>query len=66
MSQGNNESVTNDGKTYNFNMGKLVDFVTWDFMVDISEDILNLLDQIVHDQNIASINQTISEPFSNS
>ena len=63
---GNNESVTYDGTTYDFKIGKPVDFVTWDFIIEISEDILDLLDKIVRDQNVASINQTINDPFSHS
>lgn len=43
------------GATYSFHHGKPIDFVTWDFLLGLADDIRNLLVQIVSDKVVAEI-----------
>ena len=59
---GINETVTYKGKNYNFNIGQPVDFVTWDFIFEVMEEVEELIVNVVKMNEISSINQII-DPY---
>lgn len=61
---GKNVSINWKGNTYNFDQGQPVDFVTWEFLIDISDALRQLLLEVVEDSNLQSINVEIPDPFS--
>jgi hypothetical protein len=61
---GNNASAIWKGTTYNFNQGKPVDFVTWEFLIHVSDALRQLLREVVEDSNLQSITAEIPDPFS--
>jgi hypothetical protein len=60
---GNNESVDYKGNIYNFNIGKPVDFVTWDFLFEVTDEVVDLIVDIVKSNELSTINQII-DPLS--
>ena len=52
------------GRIYEFYNGEAVDFVTWEFMIDVSDALRKLLREIVEDANMKAINAEITDPFS--
>ncbi len=61
---GNDASVIWKGNTYDFNQGKPVNFVTWEFLIKVSDALRQLLRAIVEDSNLQSITAEIPDPFS--
>ncbi len=61
---GNDASVTWRGTTCDFKQGKPVNFVTWEFLIEVSDAIRLLLGEVVKDANLQSINGEIPDPFS--
>ncbi len=61
---GKNVSINWKGNTYNFDQGQPVDFVTWEFLIDISDALRQLLLEVVEDSNLQSLNVEIPDPFS--
>jgi hypothetical protein len=60
---GNDEQVVYNGSTYCFIYGKAVNFVTWDFIISIVHDLIDLVVVIVCDPNVVLIMGTIQDPF---
>jgi len=61
---GNDASVTWKGKTYEFKQGYAIDFVTWDFLIELSEALQVLLREVVEDTNLKRVTLEIKDPFS--
>lgn len=61
---GNDASITWDGETFEFKQGSPVDFVTWDFMIRVSEALRQLLREVVEDATLKAIATEIDDPFS--
>ncbi|MEC7227284.1 MAG: hypothetical protein VXW00_10475 [Candidatus Latescibacterota bacterium] len=61
---GNDASITWDGETFEFKQGSPVDFVTWDFMIRVSEALRQLLREVVEDATLKAIAAEIDDPFS--
>lgn len=59
---GNSKNLTWEGKTFEFNHGTRVSFVTWDFLILISESLRLLLMEILKDIYIKGID-VIVDPF---
>lgn len=60
---GNNQSVTYKGKQYDFVIEQAIDFVTWEFLIQISKDLLELMNSIIRDETVKNISSTIRDPF---
>ncbi len=60
---GVNKTVNWKGKNYEFKQGTPVDFVTWDFILEISDALRSLLRKVAEDQNLKAINREITESF---
>ena len=63
-SNGNDASITWDVETFEFKQGKPVDFVTWDFMIRVSEALRQLLREVVEDAALKKITTEIDDSFS--
>lgn len=61
---GTDASITWDGETFEFKQGRPVDFVTWEFMIRVSEALRQLLREVVEDANLKAISTEIDDPFS--
>ena len=61
---GNDASIMWDGETFEFRQGKPVDFVTWEFLMRVSEALRLLLREVVQDANLKAISAVIDDPFS--
>lgn len=59
---GQNQSITYKGKTYNFVQGNAVDFVTWDFLINIVADSVEMIENVVSSPEIAAVT-SIADPF---
>jgi hypothetical protein len=59
---GINETVIYKGQVYNFIIGQPVEFVTWDFIFEVMEEVEELIINVVKANEICSINQII-DPF---
>jgi len=57
------DQVIYKGVTYHFIVGKPVSFVTWEFLIERLEDVLQLLIQVIHHPNIIGITDEIPDPF---
>lgn len=55
--------LTWNGNTYEFNQGKPVDFVTWEFLFEISDALRLLLRRVIEDVNLQAIRAEITDPF---
>lgn len=53
------------GKTFEFKQGVAVDFVTWEFLIIVSDSLRALLLEIVEDANLRNVKGEITDPFSN-
>lgn len=62
--RGTNATLTWRGTTFQFTHGRPVDFVSWEFMIGVSDDLRLLLREIVEDANLRSIAVEIDDPFS--
>jgi hypothetical protein len=60
---GRNDEVTYGGKTYYFLHGKPIDFVNWNWLFDMLDDVRKLLDSVVSDARIIEIPDLIPDPF---
>jgi hypothetical protein len=63
--QGVSVTLNWQGKTFEFTQGVAVDFVTWDFLILVSDSLRTLLREIVEDANLRNVNGEITDPFSN-
>jgi hypothetical protein len=61
---GNDASITWNGETFVVKQGVPVDFVTWGFLIRISEALRQLLFEVVEDENLKGISVEINDPFS--
>lgn len=52
------------GKRFEFRQRKPVNFVTWEFLMRVSDSLRRLLRQVVEDKNLRNIRATIDDPFS--
>lgn len=52
------------GNTLEFRQGVAVDFVTWEFLIQVSDSLRLLLREVVDDANLRSITIQIDDPFS--
>ncbi|MGB9616816.1 MAG: hypothetical protein ACPL7J_05795 [Desulfomonilaceae bacterium] len=52
------------GETFEFRQGAPVDFVTWEFLIRVSDSLRILLRQVVEDTNLKKIAAMIDDPFS--
>lgn len=59
---GNDKIVTYRGTQYHFYHGKPIDFVHWDLLLTLADDIRRLLVQVISHPRIASQSQ-VSDPF---
>ncbi len=62
--RGNNSTVEWEGQRFEFRQGTPVDFVTWQFLIRVSDSLRRLLLQIVQDANLRNITVEIDDPFS--
>lgn len=60
---GTDEQIVYNGNTYRFLYGKAVDFVTWDFIISVAQDLVDLAVAVVSDASVAEIAGTIQDPF---
>jgi hypothetical protein len=60
---GTDEQVAYKGKTYSFFYGKAVDFVTWDSLISVAQDLIDLVVAVVSDGSVAGIAGRIQDPF---
>ncbi len=56
-------AVTWRGTSYEFKQSTPVDFVTWQFLLEVSDDIRSLMHTIVTDANLRAITHEITDPF---
>lgn len=61
---GNDVSITWSEETFEFKQGVPVDFVTWEFLIRVSEALRQLLREVVEDTNLKGISVEINDPFS--
>lgn len=61
---GNDASIVWDGETFEFKQGTPVDFVTWEFMIRVSEALRLLLREVVEDATLKAISTDVDDPFS--
>ena len=61
---GDNASITWDDETFEFKQGVPIDFVTWGFLIRISEALRHLLRKVVEDSSLKAIYVEIDDPFS--
>ncbi|HEX9927285.1 MAG TPA: hypothetical protein VGB02_01950 [Pyrinomonadaceae bacterium] len=59
----NNDQVTYKSVTYNFNHGKVIKFVTWEWLIEMLDDARQMLMGIILDANIIGITDEIEDPF---
>jgi hypothetical protein len=59
---GNDKTVTYRGVQYHFHHGKPVDFVYWDLLLTLADDIRRLLVQVISHPKIAAQSQ-VTDPF---
>lgn len=52
------------GQTFEFRQGAAVDFVTWEFLIKISDSLRILLRQVVEDAHLRNVTVLIDDPFS--
>lgn len=62
--RGGNVTLSWQGQTFQFRQGEPVDFVTWEFLIQVSDALRILLRQVVEDTNLRSITVVIDDPFS--
>jgi len=62
--RGSNVTLIWKGETFEFKQGAPVDFVTWEFLIRVSDSLRTLLREIVEDVNLRSITVEIDDPFS--
>jgi hypothetical protein len=53
------------GDNYNFTYGEPVDFVTWRFLLDVTDAVREMLYEVIADKNIQAITDEIQDPFAN-
>jgi hypothetical protein len=62
--RGGNVTLNWQGHTFEFKQGAPVDFVTWDFLILVSDSLRILLRQVVEDKNLRNVTVGIDDPFS--
>lgn len=62
--RGGTVTLSWQGQTFEFKQGVAVDFVTWEFLIRVSDSLRTLLREIVEDVNLRSITVEINDPFS--
>ena len=62
--RGGNVTLSWQGQTFEFRQGVPVDFVTWEFLIQVSESLRIFLRQVVNDANLRNITVVIDDPFS--
>ena len=62
--RGGNVTLSWQGEMFEFRQGTPVDFVTWEFLIRVSDSLRILLRQVVEDSNLRSITVMIDDPFS--
>jgi hypothetical protein len=60
---GRDVTVTWNGTSYEFKQSTPVDFVTWQFLLEVSDAISSLMYTIVTDANLRAITNEITDPF---
>lgn len=60
---GRNDSVTWHGTTYRFRQFAPVDFVTWGFLLEVSDATRRLMYTVVADDKLKAVTNTIPDPF---
>jgi hypothetical protein len=61
--RGGNVTLSWQGQTFEFRQGTPVDFVTWEFLIRVSDSLRVLLRQVVEDTNLRNIT-VVDDPFS--
>jgi hypothetical protein len=61
---GGNVTLNWQGQTFEFRQGYPVDFVTWEFLIQVSDVLRMLLRQVVEDTNLRNVTVVIDDPFS--
>lgn len=62
--RGNNVTLNWQGETFEFKHGIPVDFVTWEFLIRVSDFLRKLLREVVEDANLRNFVVEINDPFS--
>ena len=62
--KGADETVTWRGSPYQFRQGVAIDFVTWELLIDIADDVRRILREVVEDPNVRKLTAQIVDPFS--
>jgi hypothetical protein len=62
--RGGNVTLSWQGQTFEFRQGAPVDFVTWEFLIQVSDSLRILLRQVVEDTTLRNITVVIDDPFS--
>lgn len=52
---GKNASITYKGETFALVVGKQLDFISWDLICNIAEDVFRLILAVVRDENVTSV-----------
>jgi len=60
---GQDNVVIWQGNTYTFKHENPIDFVNWDFCVTVADNVRKLIQEVVKDSNIRTIEQLIIDPF---
>jgi len=61
---GGNVTLNWQGQTFEFRQGAPVDFVTWEFLIRVSDSLRTLLRQVVEDAKLRNVTTEIDDPFS--
>ena len=61
---GGNVTLNWQGQTFEFRQGAPVDFVTWEFLIRVSDSLRTLLRQVVEDAKLRNVTAEIDDPFS--
>ena len=62
--RGGNVTLSWQGQTFEFRQGAPVDFVTWEFLIQVADSLRILLRQVVEDTNLRNVTVVIDDPFS--
>lgn len=62
--RGGNVTLNWQGQTFEFRQGAPVDFVTWEFLIRVSDSLRTLLRQVVEDAKLRNVTVEIDDPFS--
>jgi hypothetical protein len=62
--RGGNVTLSWQGQTFELRQGAPVNFVTWEFLLQVSDSLRMLLRQVVEDINLRNVTVVIDDPFS--